>query len=132
MSLQILTNIICSNLFLCDVQRSHQHKNMLSLFVKHLDMYQSQKYAKRHMYKMVWPFLYKLWPNKFEASTIVHAWLLPLNNADGLWYPMLIWILLMKLNLACMYCMIFRLHFFLWYMYYENITKKKKNKQINK
>lgn len=108
------------------MQRSHEQKTMLSLFVKHLDMYQSLKYAKRHMYKIVWPFLDKLWPDTFEASTIVYSWLLPSNYADGLWYTMLIWIPLIKLTLACIHCIIFRLNFFVWYMYYENITNKNK------
>lgn len=58
--------------------------------------------------------LEKLWPDRFEASTIVYARLLPSNYADGLWYTMLIWISLITLTLACIYCIIFRLNFLLW------------------
>lgn len=71
----VIASMSISNMFQSISLWCHSHKNMSNLFVKHLDMYQSLKYAKRHMYKIVLPFLDKLWPDTFEASTIVYSWL---------------------------------------------------------
>lgn len=69
---RVIANINQYNMFQsislwCAMQSPTQ--NMLSLFVKHLDMYQSLKYAKRHTYEIVWPF----WTNSDLTRLKHHA-----------------------------------------------------------
>lgn len=110
--MQIWTYIICSNLFPCGVQLSPQHKNVEP--VCETSRYVSVTDACKKTCIQLCGVLEKLWPDRFEASTIVYARLLPSSYADGLWYTMLIWISLITLTLACIYCIIFRLNFLLW------------------